>query len=110
MDVIMNKAVIYYFSGTGNSLYLAKVLAENLGDHLVPIVSTMRVEAIRPEASVVGIVYPVCFNDLPVLVGELLVICAVLRIRMFSPCAITAAAAANRLKRSWKSSEQPEVS
>jgi ferredoxin/flavodoxin len=66
----MDKAVIYYFSGTGNTLYLAKKLAESLGSRLVPMTSTLGMETVRPDADVIGIVYPVYYNDLPAIVSE----------------------------------------
>ncbi|MCX6092130.1 MAG: EFR1 family ferrodoxin [Candidatus Bipolaricaulota bacterium] len=61
----MNKAKVYYFSGTGNSLVLAKLVAERLGGDLIPIASVIDREKIEPVANVVGIVFPVYYADLP---------------------------------------------
>ncbi len=61
----MNKADVYYFSGTGNSLVLAKLLAERLGGELIPIASVIDREKIEPVADVVGIVFPVYYADTP---------------------------------------------
>jgi ferredoxin len=63
--------VIYYFTGTGNSLAVAKKIATGLGDSgLVPIASLQGREGnILPEADRVGIVCPVYFSGLPVMVA-----------------------------------------
>ncbi len=61
----MGKLVIYYFSGTGNTLYLAKEAARLLDGALIPIVSTSDNEAVCPDTDIFGIVYPVYYNDLP---------------------------------------------
>lgn len=66
----MEKAAVYYFSGTGNSLYLAKALAEQLDGGLIPLVSAAGMERVCPDADVIGLVYPVFYNDLPVIVRE----------------------------------------
>jgi len=56
-------ATIFYFSSTGNSLYVAKRIAEEIGgEHsLVP----MRQEAVTCADDVVGFVFPVYFFTLP---------------------------------------------
>ena len=61
----MPKAEVYYFSGTGNSLAVAKLVAERLGGGLVPVVSVMNREEIQSEADVIGITFPVYYADLP---------------------------------------------
>jgi flavodoxin len=61
----MAKAAVYYFSGTGNSLVLAKLVAQRLDGDLIPIVSVIDREKIEPAADVVGIVFPVYYADLP---------------------------------------------
>ena len=64
------KSIIYYFTGTGNSLAAAKKMADALGDcELVPIAALKDTEGpITPQADRVGIVCPVYFNGLPVMV------------------------------------------
>jgi len=52
-------SVIYYFSGTGNSLALAKEIAEKTGAEAVPIPSVMGNKTIKPGAGTIGIVFPV---------------------------------------------------
>jgi ferredoxin len=66
------KTVIYYFTGTVNSLAAAKKVAAGLGDtELVPVASLQGTgEDILPGADRVGIVCPVYFSGLPVLVAE----------------------------------------
>ncbi|MCL2746678.1 MAG: EFR1 family ferrodoxin [Coriobacteriia bacterium] len=56
-------ATIFYFSSTGNSLHVAKRIAEQIGDEysLIP----MRNEAVTCSDDVVGFVFPVYFFTLP---------------------------------------------
>ncbi len=61
----MARAEIYYFSGTGNSLVLAKLVAERLGGGLIPIASVIDRETIESTADVIGIVFPVYYADTP---------------------------------------------
>lgn len=61
----MANTEIYYFSGTGNSLTVARRVAERLGGDLVPIASVMDREEIPSEADVIGITFPVYYADLP---------------------------------------------
>ena len=57
---------IYYFTGTGNSLWAARHLAEKLGDStLTPIVQALQEGDTRPEEDRVGIVCPVYMYRLP---------------------------------------------
>jgi ferredoxin len=66
------KTVIYYFSGTGNSLSIAKKIAATLGEcEIVPIASIRNTPGvITPSAERVGIVCPVYFSGLPLMVAE----------------------------------------
>ncbi|GAB6285037.1 MAG: EFR1 family ferrodoxin [Methanoregula sp.] len=65
------KTNIYYFSGTGNSLAVARDLAKNLGDaDLIPIPRVMHQQKITDNAQAVGIVFPVYFSDMPPYVQE----------------------------------------
>ena len=49
---------IYYFSGTGNSLFVAKEMARRLNGRLLSIAAAVRGGRIRPQAESVGIVFP----------------------------------------------------
>jgi ferredoxin/flavodoxin len=64
----MARTEIYYFSGTGNSLAVARAVAERLGGDLIPIASVIDGAAIETEADVIGITFPVYYADLPNLV------------------------------------------
>jgi len=66
------KTIIYYFTGTGNSLAAAKVISAHLGDcELVSIASLAgSVAEIVPAADRVGIVCPVYDLGLPSIVAE----------------------------------------
>ena len=64
------KTIVYYFTGTGNSLSVAEGLCRRLGDcELVSIASVTDSGMIRPEADRIGIVCPVYFFGLPSLVA-----------------------------------------
>ncbi|PKG31997.1 MAG: 4Fe-4S ferredoxin, partial [Methanoregula sp.] len=66
------RTVLYYFTGTGNSLAAAKKIALALGEtELVPIASLQGAEGdIVPAAERVGIIAPVYFIGLPLMVAE----------------------------------------
>jgi len=62
---------IYYFTGTGNSLWIARVLAQRLGaGEPVPIVGALRDGELSPGEQRIGIVTPVYMYRLPHLVVE----------------------------------------
>ncbi len=65
------KTIIYYFTGTGNSLAAAKKIAAATGDcELVPIASLAKTSGdIVPRAERIGIVCPVYFTGLPLMVA-----------------------------------------
>ena len=56
---------IYFFSGTGNSLYVAKEITESTGGNLIPVASMVREKTIKSNAEVIGIVFPVYYADIP---------------------------------------------
>ncbi len=63
---------IYYFSATGNSLSVAKDLAQALGDtQLIPVTKALRDNS-EQSFDVVGIVYPVYMFGLPLIIAEFL--------------------------------------
>jgi flavodoxin len=55
----MSKTEIYYFSGTGNSLVVARSLSERLCGKLIPIVPLLKKDVIDSNAEVVGLVFPI---------------------------------------------------
>jgi len=61
------KTIIYYFTGTGNSLAIARSLAEKLpGAELRSLATAYREEKLDLEADVVGFVFPVYCFGIPV--------------------------------------------
>jgi ferredoxin len=72
MYLVTMKTIIYYFTGTGNSLAVAKKVAAVLGDgEILPIASLqITTGSITPAAERVGIISPVYFAGLPVMVAE----------------------------------------
>lgn len=66
------RTILYYFTGTGNSLAAARRIAEQLGEcDLVPIASLAgREGAIIPGAERVGIICPVYDLGIPMVVSE----------------------------------------
>jgi ferredoxin len=66
------KTIIYYFTGTGNSLAAAKKIAAVLGDCELVSVATLKNTKgdIVPRAERVGILCPVYFTGVPVMVAE----------------------------------------
>ena len=66
-------STIYYFSGTGNSLQVAKDLQAVLPDcHLASIPKAVRQESVVTHARVLGLVFPVYWLGLPVIVTRFL--------------------------------------
>jgi len=64
---------IYYFSGTGNSLHVAKELQKRLPEtNLIPIVSLLNKDVIKTNAETVGFVFPIYFTTVPVPVRRFL--------------------------------------
>lgn len=67
------KSVIYYFTGTGNTLAVARALAAQLGDtKLIPLRRAISPGGISSDADVVGIMFPVYFLGMPAIVREFL--------------------------------------
>jgi ferredoxin len=66
------KTILYYFTGTGNSLAVAEGLCRQLGDcELVPVALAARTPGpVVPEADRAGIIAPVYFSGLPSLVAD----------------------------------------
>jgi len=55
----VNGVEIFYFSGTGNSLAVARYMAEELGAKLTSVTSMMDLESVDVEADVIGFVFPI---------------------------------------------------
>jgi ferredoxin len=66
-------AALYYVSGTGNSLHVARELQRRLsGSELVPIVRLLGQDTIRTEAETVGLVFPNFCTTIPISVHHFL--------------------------------------
>ena len=62
---------IYYFSGTGNSLHVARELQQRIPDaNLIPVVSLLGKEVIETRAETVGFVFPIHLTTLPIPMRE----------------------------------------
>ncbi len=57
----MGKVEIYYFSGTGNSLAVARDITEKMNGDLISIPSVLDKERITTDADIIGIVFPVYY-------------------------------------------------
>ncbi len=67
------KTIIYYFTGTGNSLEIARSLAEKLpGAELRSLATACRTGKLDMEADAVGFVFPVYFFGVPLAFRRLL--------------------------------------
>ena len=63
--------MIFYFSGTGNSLYVARLLADELNDCIISIpdcINNGTFEFELKDSEKIGIVTPVYFYGLPSIV------------------------------------------
>jgi len=64
---------IYYFSGTGNSLVVARDIAGKTDGKLISIPSVMNNYSITTDADVIGIVFPVyhaVFDGMPLIISR----------------------------------------
>ncbi|HAJ79205.1 MAG TPA: 4Fe-4S ferredoxin [Fibrobacteres bacterium] len=62
------KTEIYYFTGTGNSLVVARDIAAQIEGELISIPSVIDQDTIQTAAKVIGIVFPVYMCGLPLIV------------------------------------------
>lgn len=70
-DGITMSTEIYYFSGTGNSLYVAKELQKRIPDSIIiPMVSLLNKKVISTKRKVVGFVFPVHALTIPIAVKK----------------------------------------
>ena len=69
----MNKTEIFYFSGTGNSLFVAKELQKRISNSkLLPIVNQLENKIIQTDAKIVGIVFLCHALTIPLAVKQFL--------------------------------------
>ena len=58
----MDKTEIYYFTGTGNSLAVARDIAEKINGKVMSITSVVNEETIETDADMVGLVFPIYYD------------------------------------------------
>lgn len=68
----MESTVVYYFTGTGNTLTLARQIAGQTNARLVSIPAQRQKTEIDPQAETIIVVSPVYYGDLPLLVQSFL--------------------------------------
>jgi len=69
--MIITKNTIFYFSGTGNSLQVAKDMAVELGDtEVLSIPNITNNDEIKIESESIGIIFPVYMWGLPLIVED----------------------------------------
>ncbi len=61
---------IYYFSGTGNSLVVARGISENINAKLISIPSVINDSSLRITADIMGIVFPVYHQGVPLIIKK----------------------------------------
>ncbi len=65
------ETTIYFFTGTGNSLKIAKALTEKLRDsELIPIAKIWQIENINSTSEKVGFIFPLYYSGLPKIVHD----------------------------------------
>jgi ferredoxin len=61
------RTIIYYFSGTGNSLYVARELQKRIPEtDLIPMVRLLHNDVIVPNGTTVGVVFPIHLTTDPI--------------------------------------------
>jgi len=64
---------IYYFSGTGNSLHVAKEIQKRIPEtNLIPLISLLNKDTIETKGDTVGFVFPIHFVTLPMIVKSII--------------------------------------
>jgi ferredoxin/flavodoxin len=61
---------IYYFSGTGNSLVVARDLAGKMNGTLIPVTAVIDQDRIQTGATVIGVVFPIYDFKPPRIIGQ----------------------------------------
>ncbi len=62
------KPEVYYFTGTGNSLVVARDIVKEIDGELISIPSVIAKSSIKTDAKVIGIVFPVYIWGIPLIV------------------------------------------
>ena len=67
----MNKVEVYYFSGTGNSLIVARDITKKLNAKIINVLSIINQENINSDANVLGFVFPIYHFKHPFLIEKI---------------------------------------
>lgn len=67
-ELCLDKVEVYYFSGTGNSLVVARDIARKINGELISIASVIDKESIKTDANMIGIVFPVYNQGIPFII------------------------------------------
>ena len=82
-SVFSMKTTIYYFSGTGNSLKVAKDIAAELKDTEIIQICKNNMGINNTTSNKIGIVFPVYVSGMPLLVKEFIEKIKIPRMHMF---------------------------
>lgn len=64
---------IYYFSGTGNSLHVAKEMQKRIPEsRLIPLISLLDKDIIETKADTVGFMFPIHLSTLPLILKNII--------------------------------------
>mgnify|MGYP006287403433 CR=1 FL=1 len=67
------KTELYYFSGTGNSIHVARELKKRIpGMKLIPVMGTLKKSKVKSNAEIIGIVFPIHGHTFPWVIKEFL--------------------------------------
>ena len=66
----MGKNLIFYFSGTGNNLKVAKTISENISNAEIIPMGSSHIYEFEGSYESIGFVYPVYFAGLPAKVAD----------------------------------------
>jgi ferredoxin len=66
----MSKVEVYYFTGTGNSLVVARHLSETLSAKLTPIAPLLKSNNIKTDAEAIGLVFPIYGQKAPKIINS----------------------------------------
>lgn len=72
----MNQLELYYFSGSGNSFYVAKNIADNNQGKLISIPSIINQNKIETNAEAIGIIFPVHYiwnGGIPTIINRFII-------------------------------------
>ena len=101
--MISQSTVLYFFSGTGNSVFVARELARRLHAKILPIPALMSQDVIEPKAEAVGFVFPVYYatndaNGLPLIVSRFITKLTSIHSSIFSRFALMGVCQGARLR------------